>query len=454
MRVIVKNIKELKSQISFFVLLCIALILAGLLMVFLSGTKFSKPKELGYAGLSVVIPTGAQWDSQQQWRYGNNSFYLTSTLRNPDGRPLGSVRFRYWLGAKKETSEELLANKASELSGKILDRDTIEKKGLSIQWINIKIPEITYEIYYGVGKLPGNHLLEIEAQRIDTAFKVDTIFENMVQNLRLDLKPPLQAGIDVIKQMKSKGTRQLLDEFDSPSAFLIMDSQNNPLGFILEVFSEVQTTKPYEYKADVLYYLREPYRHRESALFYGNEEITEYVWKSERNTYRNKTEFQTVLNKEGIITLTRLSVPPVEKILQPSYSSIPEVFSDMLVSYILASDFDKVNVEIIESNGKITPMNIVRTEPETTRPDFEEPAYALQINFLDDSGLSQKIYFDENGKTIRELLDIPVRKRGFLSSSDSRETLTFVRSKAEHLATQFPEQSEQILQKIGQAWVD
>jgi len=449
-----KSIKELKSQLSFFAFLCVAVLVAGFLMVVFSGVKYSEPVKLEYAGLSIVVPEGPQWDSQEQWRYGDNSFYLTSTLRDSKGMPSGSVLCRYWLLDKKASPQELLSKKVSELSGETLQHGRTEKPGCIIDWMNIKIPKTTYEIYYGVSKLTGSHLLEIETQKIDTGFDAGEVFKTLLKHLRLDVKSPLQNGIDIVEQFKNKGSSQLLDEFESPSAFLVINSQDSPLGFILEVFSKVHTTKPYIFKADVLYYLREPYNHRESALFYGDEGIKEYIWRSERNTYGRKTEFQTVLDEEGVITLTKLSLPPIEKTFQPSLSSVPEVFSDMLVSYIHESDFDKVNVEIIESNGKIIPMNIVRTEPEITKPDLEKPAYALQINFLDDSGLSQQIHFDENGKTIRELLSIPVSKRGFLSSSTSWETLTFVRSKAETLVNQFPEQAEHILQKIEQVSVN
>jgi hypothetical protein len=450
----IKKVKELKSQIAFFVFLCIALLLGKLLMMSLSGATFSEPIELEYAGISVAVPTGIQWESQEQWRYGNNSFYLTSTLRNAQGRPSGSLLCRFLLESTALTLDELLSQKISEFSTEANERGYIEKGDFIIQWVNIKIPESYYEMYYGIGRLPSNHLIEIEVQKIDPEFNANAIFEDVLKKLRLEQIPPLQAGIDIIEQMKSKGTDPLLNEFDSPSAFVIIDSQSNPVGFTLEVFSKPQEKESLVFESEVLYYLRDPYSHWESASFYGNMNITEYIWRSERITSRRKGEFQTTLNKNGIITLTMLSVPPEEKTYQSSFSSIPEVFSDMLVSYILESEIEQVYIEVIESNGKIIPLAIFRIEPDIAKPGLEKTASALQINFLDESGLSQKIYFDESGKTMREILIVPVSRRGLLSSSSNQEILTFVRSTAENLVTQFPEQAEQILQKISKIGVN
>jgi hypothetical protein len=444
-----QKVKELKSQIAFFVFLCIAVLLGKLLMMSLAAAEFSEPIELEYAGISAAVPTGVQWESQEQWRYGSNSFYLTSTFRSAQGRPSGSLRCRFLLESTASTLDELLSQKISEFSTEANERGYIEKGDFIIQWINIKIPESYYEMYYGIGRLPSNHLIEIEVQKIESEFNANAIFEDVLKKLRLEQIPPIQAGIDIIKQMKSKGTAPLLNEFDSPSAFVIIDSQSNPLGFTLEVFSKPQAKESLVFESEVLYYLREPYSHWESASFYGNRDITEYIWRSERITSRSKGEFQTTLDKNGIVTLTELSVPPSDKKYQPSLCSIPEVFSDMLVSYILESETEQVHIEVIESNGKIIPLSIFRVEPDIAKPGLESSASALQINFLDDSGLSQKIYFDENGKTMREILILPVSRRGFLSSSSSHEILTLVRSTAENLAIQFPEQAEQIKEKIS-----
>jgi hypothetical protein len=343
----------------------------------------------------------------------------------------------------------MLSQKISELSSEANKTGYIEKGDVLIQWINIKIPQSHYEIYYGIGRMPSNHLIEIEVQKIAPEFNAGATFEGILKNLSLEQKPALKDGIDFLNQMKRESIKLLHKEFASPSAFIIIDSQGNPVGFSLEVSSQVKNKESYMFNVDVLYYLQEPYSTWESASFYGNENITEYVWRSQRITLRGESAFQTVLDKNGIITLTKLSVPPSEETYQPSLSSIPYVLSDMLVSYIIDSEIDRIHIEIVECGGKITPLVVFKVNPDITKPGLENSANALQINFLDGSGISQKIYFDKNGKNIREALTVPVNKRNLLSSSSNYETLTLVRSTAENLVNQFPEQAEQILLKTS-----
>jgi hypothetical protein len=444
-----KKTEEFKSQIAFFAILCIALLFANFLMMSLSGTKLTEPIKLGYAGISAQIPTGVQWDSEQQWQYGNNSFYLTSTLIGAQGRPIGSIRCQYFLESSVLTSEELISRKVSEFSGEAAEKGETTNAGFIIQWVNIKIPESTYEVYYGITKLASNHLIEVEIQKIDANFKAEEIFEDILKNLQLENKPPIQTGIDTIQEIKDTGAISFLNTIDSPSAFLIMDSKGNPVGFKLDVYVPGKDNAPFEFGVQGLRYLREPYSQWESLSFYSDNSVAEYIWRSERIISRNKREIQTILDKDGTIAITDLSVPPAGKKYIPTFSSIPEVFADMLFKQILESKRNEVNVEIIESSGRIIPMSIFKFKPEITRPDLDKPAYALQMDFLDGSGLSQKIYFDNQGQIIRERLVVPLKGRRFPNAPSGQEVLVLVRSTAENLAAQFPEQAEQILQKIS-----
>ncbi|MHC4186628.1 MAG: hypothetical protein ACYSRQ_00400, partial [Planctomycetota bacterium] len=424
-----------------------------LLMIALSGTKFTEPIELEYTGMRVAIPTGMQWESDEQWRYGNNSFYLTSTLRNPQGKASGSILLRYFFESTSLRIEELLSQKASEFSFEVIRRGSIEKTGFIIQWINMKIPESPYEILYGITKLPSNHLVEIEVQKIEPAFKADEIFEDILKNLQLE-DTSVQAGVDTIQEIKDKGAISFLDTIDSPSVFLIMDSRGDPTGFTLDVFLQSQTNESFVFNTESLHYLRQPYSLWESTSYQGDDNISEFLWKNELITSRGKSETQTVLDEDGIVNLTKLSVPPAEKKYMASFSAIPEVFADILFSQILASEREVINVEFIESSGKITPVTISKIKPEISRPNLSKPAYALEMNFLDDSERSKTIYFDDQGQIIRQILVIPIQGRRLLNVPLEKDVLTLVRSTSENLVAQFPEQAEQILQKISKTDVN
>ncbi|MHC4271952.1 MAG: hypothetical protein ACYST2_06535 [Planctomycetota bacterium] len=70
MRESFEKAKELKSQIAFFAFLCIALLLGKLLMIGLSGTRFTEPIELAandwFVGYEVYRAnrTGICWDER------------------------------------------------------------------------------------------------------------------------------------------------------------------------------------------------------------------------------------------------------------------------------------------------------------------------------------------------------------------------------------------------------
>ncbi|MHC4758600.1 MAG: hypothetical protein ACYTE8_08075 [Planctomycetota bacterium] len=420
-------------------------------MTSLSFTEITYPIELEYAGISVSIPSGILWESDEQWQYGENSYYLTSRLRSSEGNPLGSVLCRFLLESMPLTSEELILQKNSSFSGEITRKGIAMHNGFTIQWANIKIPASPYEVYYGVSKLESNHLLEIEVQKIDAAFRGGEIFEGILRSINQEQNSAIQAGTDILREFKDRGIGSTLDSIDYPSAYLFIDSKNRPMGFLLDVFSHSDSDDPLMFSAEGLHYIRPPFSQWRSTSFYGDENMTEYIWRCQELSSFGKGEVRAALDKDGTVTLTKLTVPPAEKKYAPSLLYVPEVFSDALVSYIQQSQREQVHIEIVEPSGKITPMAVFKIEPEIIKPDSERPAYALQINYLDDSGMSQKIYFDDEGKTIRQLLILPAPRRDFRRNSEDRIILTLVRSTAENLVEQFPDQAELILEKISKA---
>jgi hypothetical protein len=468
------------DKIALFGLLIAALMIARFIVVSRSSIVLSEPIKLGYAGLSVSIPTGNGWQSEKQWKYQQNAFTLGSFFNPGSGSVTTLVSWRYLLAATKATPDALFKEKASAVGGaKIAKTGQIKMdrpgssftKGsqngslLTLNWAHIKRSKMLFDTFFGVMELPNNRRLDIEVyQTMGDTDLAEGIFKSVTESLKFTDNQPLEAGSKIIAEIKGKGLDSFLAGQDRESFFLIKDAKEHTIGFMMDVLGfrfaerpqngdaliepvpEGQLGSPLGRSPNILagsfYYIRGRHDRRQATFFQSDNSFNKFVWKSETAEETGRSGTEIALGKDGIMTVKKFDRRSEEKDYQISPAAIPEVLGELIFSQMLDSNQKEIFVDTIEADGKIAPALISKIE---THRRFasqnqssgavvtgEEAAYAFRVEFLDGRGFSEQVYLDDQRRISRILL--------------RQEGISLERTSKENILREFPEQGSYILQ--------
>ncbi len=477
------------DKIALLGLFVVALLMARFIVVWRSAIVLSEPIVLDYAGLSVSTPAGNGWRSEKQWKYEQNAFTLSSFFDFGSGSVTALVSCRYLLAATKAAPDVLFEEKASAVDGsKIAKTGQIEigRPGLSfekgsqngviftIDWAHIKRPERLFDMFFGVAQLPNNRRLDIEVyQTTQQSDLAEGIFKSVTESLRFTDNHLLEAGSKIVAEIKNKGLDSFLAGQDRESFFLIKDAREKTIGFMMEVLGSRFAERPQNGDALIdlvpdaqlgsrlvespnilagsFFYIRGRYDRRQATFFQSGNSLDEFIWKSETVERTGRSGAEIVLGKDGIMNVKKFPPRPEEKDYQISPAAIPEVLGELIFSQMLDSDQKEIFVDIIESDGKITPTLVSGIEtPHHFAPTAsfaeqngggsgaavtrEEAAYVFRMEFLDGRGFSEQVYIDDQRRISKRLLQ-------------QESTYTLERTSAESILREFPEQGSYILQR-------
>jgi hypothetical protein len=110
------------DKIAFFGLFIAVLLIARFVVVLRSAILLSEPIELSCASLSVCIPTGNGWQSENRWKYQQNAFILDSFFNPGRGGAATVVSCQYLLAAMEITPNELFEERSPRLAGQKLQK--------------------------------------------------------------------------------------------------------------------------------------------------------------------------------------------------------------------------------------------------------------------------------------------------------------------------------------------
>ncbi len=472
------------DKIALLGLFIVALLIAHFIAVSRSSIVLSEPIELDYAGLSVSIPTGNGWQSEKQWQYQQNAFTLGSFFNPGSSGATALVSCRYLLAAIRAAPDVLFEEKASVIGGaKIAKTGQIEMgspgfsfaKGsqnrgpLTLNWAHIKRSKTPFDTFFGFAQLPNNRRLDIEVyQATGDTDLAEEIFKSVTDSLKFTDTQLLDAGGKIVAEIKSKGLDSFLgslfsngsplDNQGRESFFLIKDARGRTIGFTMEVLSSHFAERPQnedalidlvpEAQLNILaggfYYIRGRYNRRQATFFQSDNSFNEFVWKSETSSLAGRSDSEIVLGKDGIMTVKKFGRRAEEKDYQISPAAIPDVLGELAFSQMLDSNQKEIIVDIIEADGKITPVLISGIEsPRRSASQNrssganvtnEEATYAFSVQLLNGRGFSEQVYLDDQRRISRRLLQ-------------QEAAYTFERTSAENILREFPEQGSYILQR-------
>ena len=426
------------DKIALLGLFALSLLVAYLIVAFRSRLLFSDPIPLSKMGLSVSMPSGHGWQSEEQWNYQDNMFSLSSIFPRGSGRPTAWASCRYLLSAETATPQMRFEQRASAIDAVVVQTNRTQTGSLTIDWARIEIPELNFSMFFGTSRLPENRQLDIEVGRIGVEAELtERIFKRIIESLKFEDNRLLKAGAEIIAEIKSKGIGSFLNNQNQQAYFLIKDDQKNNIGFTMDLLIESGTDgSPTGNQPDIRaagqFYIggQKPVEHATS--FQCSNNLDEFVYKSKTYSRKGRSGVEIVLDTADVITVRTFQTPPGENSYQLGPAMIPDVFLDQLLMQMLDSEKNQIIIDIIEDTGNIIPAFLAKIEEAEDMTSDEDAAYIFELKFLDGRGFSQRIYLNDQKQIYKRL-------------ARQNDLYTLEITSAENIAREFPEHADRIL---------
>jgi hypothetical protein len=471
--------RYLAQKIAIPVFLVIALLAAKLLVDIKSAVILSTPVELNRSGLSVSMPLGNGWQCDKKWIYVKDGFLVRSVL-SIDATTQSYAQCRYLLAYESVDSKERFDREAADLGGKVvqsgqmqINKSAAKKENrLIIDWAKIiryadqedsqnsaKPSVLAYEVLFGICQMPGGRLLEIEvlSQEYEQG-PAWNAFERISKNIGFNDDGLLQAGIELVGEVKNAGISNILAEspqvnpFDSTqgrpegsnplvSLFILINSRGRKVGFTLNTIVaqtpsvDGQATAQPEIKAADYFYSPGPIPDEEVALYRGNDNFEQFTWTVEK-TSKTGSEGIKMECSSGLLTLNLEGPQQSPQSLRPSpakketvyvigKAAVPDIINEPVLRKILDSNHQELIFDLIRSDGTIAPMYIKKIP---AAGEKSSTGTVLKLELLDGRGYWYQIYYDQAGKQTKIVLG-------------QENVYTLISATANEVAEAFPERA-------------
>jgi len=340
------------AKVAFLGLFVAAVLSAQLVVAMRSRVVLSEPIQLAHAGLSVSMPEGNGWRSAKRWEYQQNGFTIGSTYVAGPSRPTGAARCRYLSPAETTVPQIRFEQEERALEGKIVQTGRIDAHTdpaipatVTVDWVHIQKPGAWFNTFFGTAKLPHNARLEIEVhESTGDADLAEHVLRRIAESVRITDSPLLDAGAQIIAEMKDKGIVGFLDNQNRQSLFLVMDDGKNILGFTSDVLVDTGPGSELIIQAASLYYLTGLFVHEEVTSFQSDNRFDRFVWRFDRFAWKSagiapEREGAAIsLDEAGILTVTTFGEEPKESSYYIGASAVPAVLIEQLLAQLLDSD--------------------------------------------------------------------------------------------------------------------
>ncbi|MHC4394921.1 MAG: hypothetical protein ACYS1A_04635 [Planctomycetota bacterium] len=364
-------------------LFVLALLIARFITASRSAIVLTGPIELIHTGLSVSMPAGNGWRTRKQWKYQQNSFTLTSDFVPVAGSVKAQVHCQYILAATQTEPQLRFKQKAASFDGIIAEKGQIRTDNLTISWAHVKRPQTLSGIFLGTAQLPNNRQFDIDVpQTTGDTDLAERAFKAVVQNLKFHDNQLLKDGSEILAEIKTIGLNRLLDwrfaktPQNAPAFFLMKNAAGQTAGFTMDLFANSDQNSQFNMGAKSFSYIRKPYARERRTYFKSDNGFNEFIWESRTTSLADRSAARIVLDRTGLMTVSKLSPSAEEKNYQLNPAAIPKILLELLFSRMLDSDYEKIIVDIIEADGTITPALVSKTAA------AEKDLYVLRAELL------------------------------------------------------------------------
>ncbi len=423
------------DKIAFLGLLVVALLIARLIIASRSAIVLSEPIVLEHSGLSISIPTGRGWRSENRWLYQEDGFTLSGVFVPHSANPTILVQCQYLLAAEEVSASALFEQRVREIKGVLNKTGQTGTGSLTLDWAHIRKQKTLFNTFIGTVLLANNRRLNVEVDEVagDTE-ATERLFNKIIESLSFEGNPLLAAGTEIVTAIKDVGLDRFLRNEEQQNAFLIKDTARRTIGFTTDVLIDSQQNSPLNIQGASLLYLQGRYALEQATFFQSDNNFDEFEWQIERVERKNRTGTEISAEYLGPVTVKRFGPQAGEKSYHAGQAMIPAVLVDMVFEQMLDSDYEKIIIDIIKTDGAVAPMLVSRTEATDQAGDIGDIEYALIAELLDDRGFSEMIFFDSQKRILGSILK-------------QEQVYIFERTDLDTLLELFPQQTDYILQK-------
>jgi hypothetical protein len=413
-------------------LFALSLLVARFVIIVKTSLSFSEPIRLNYAGLSVIVPRGNGWQGDGQWKYYKNTFTLSSLF---DSGPVGTragTHCQYRLAPMNVPKEVIFEQKAAAVDGSIEASGQKHAGGFTIDWVHIKKPGLSFDMFFGIAELPNNHQINIEVyQRGGDTELAKRVFQMVIDDINLEDNQMLEAGSKIVSEIKSIGIEGFLYGRNQQSSYIIKNVRGRPIGFVLETI--IASNTQFDIEGGSLLYVRGRHVNEQVTLFHSDNSFDVFVLNSEINEMSRRRNNEMVIDEAEVMTVRSADSNGNDIGSRLSRAAMPDIFGDFIFSQMIDSGVDRVFIDVVDAEGKILPAFFarVRTEDISASQNF---SYLFRLELLDGRGFSQQIYLDDQRRVIRK-----VARHGFI--------YTLEQASVDDILEEFPEKADYIKQK-------
>ena len=423
--------KHIARTIALPALLVISLLVARLVMHSKTGIRLSAPIELSRSGLSLSMPSGNGWKCEDKWTYENNIFSTSSVFAAGGAANQSYAQCRYLLAAQKDTPLERASR--HYIKTETTETGIIMAGDITIDWASVTT-DAGFEIIVGVGELAGGRQLEIEVLlTAEEQGRAQQVFDKIVKSIRFSDNGLLQAGTRLISDIRNKG----LDIDSSVSFFTIADPHNKIIGFTMDAMELVRTDANTTINAADYYYLRGTVSDEQVSFLRGGADLRQFTWRVETSSRMGSNGLEMSADS-GILTVRRLrTASPFNKRTgketgeyELGETAVPDIVLEPILRKILDSNNPAVIIDVVRSEGIVTPIYIEKISATTGQTDGN----SIKTEWLDGRNYKEQTYYDDSKKRVKIVLE-------------QESTYTLNRSDANEIIRIFPERANLVRDK-------
>ena len=175
------------DKIALLGLFIVALLTAHLVVGLRSALVLSEPIPLRGTDLSVSVPAGNGWQSNEQWVRERNTFILGSSFSPGPGKATASVICRYRAAVNTASSQTQFEQKAREFDGDIVEINQTVTDLLIFDWAHVKGDQTPFTAFLATTILSDDWQLDIEVYEITGDTKqAEQAFKRVVESVNLE----------------------------------------------------------------------------------------------------------------------------------------------------------------------------------------------------------------------------------------------------------------------------
>jgi hypothetical protein len=423
------------EKVAMATILVISLLVARLVMHSKTSIRLSLPIELSRSGLSLSMPSGNGWKCEDKWTQENNVFSAGSIFIAGGAKNQSYAQCRYLLAAQKDTPLERAGRRY--IKAETIETGTTMAGDIPVDWANV-ITEAGFEIIVGVAELPGGRQLEIEVLlTAEEQGRAQKVFDRIVKSIRFNDNGLLQAGIRLISNIRNKGLDIARDEDSSVSFFTIADSHDKIIGFTMDAMELVRADANTTINAADYYYLRGTASDEQVSFLSGGADLQQFTWRVETSSKMGSKGIEMTADA-GILTVRRsragLSVNRRAGRETGEYelseTAVPDIILGPVLTRVLDSNEQAFLIDIIRSDGIITPAYVEKMPPDKGQTD----GYSTRMEWLDGRGYWQQTYYNSSKKAAKITLG-------------QESTYTLISTDANEITRIFPERANLVRDK-------